>query len=250
MQNEWTERLTALQTLLTVCPADALTRCDLAFLLEESARYDEALSHWKAVLDFDPNNLKAREGMTRCRNRTGPAGSVPDVIETCIHSARRSPPMNRSMSILLLATFLSGNAALAYEEIDGIRGRDAPGYREARGTGSKAERLQPDDASGSDLLRADFRRPGWRLLQPFNVGPTEEFRGVVVYLEGIDKGKAFHRLCEPADRGGDCRFLPFTTVVREKQDVVVVNMDPVMHDIQAYETSSLARVCFSTYRCR
>jgi hypothetical protein len=44
----------------------------------------------------------------------------------------------------------------------------------------------------------------------------------------------------------DCRFLPFTTVVRDEQDVVVVNMDPVMHDIQAYETSSLGpRVLFN-----
>jgi hypothetical protein len=35
-------------------------------------------------------------------------------------------------------------------------------------------------------------------------------------------------------------------VVREKQNMVVVNMDPVMHDIQAYETSQLGpRVRFN-----
>ena len=71
MPNEWVERLRALQKLLAVCPADVLSRCDLAFLLEEVDLYDEALFHWRAVLDFDPNNLKAREGMTRCRSRTG-----------------------------------------------------------------------------------------------------------------------------------------------------------------------------------
>ena len=44
----------------------------------------------------------------------------------------------------------------------------------------------------------------------------------------------------------DCLFLPFTTVVRDDQTVTVVNMDPVMHDIQAYETSHLgARVLFN-----
>ena len=87
---------------------------------------------------------------------------------------------------------------------------------------------------------------GWRLLQPFNVGPIQEFRGVVVYLEGIDKGKAFSSFATPRIEAKDCRFLPFTTVVREKQDVVVVNMDPVMHDIQAYETSQLGpRVLFN-----
>ena len=62
---------------------------------------------------------------------------------------------------------------------------------------------------------------GWRLLQPFNVGPAQEFRGVVVYLEGIDKGKAFSSFATPRIEAKDCRFLPFTTVVREKQDVVV-----------------------------
>jgi Polysaccharide lyase family 4, domain II len=80
---------------------------------------------------------------------------------------------------------------------------------------------------------------GWRLLQPFNVGPAGQFRDVVVYLENVEKGKAF--LPEQTSRieAKDCRFVPFMTVMRQKTDVVVVNMDPVMHDIQAYETSQL-----------
>ena len=71
MQNKRTERLAELQKLLNVCPGDVLARCDLAVLLEELDLPDEALFNWKAVLDFDPNNLKAREGVNRCRNRTG-----------------------------------------------------------------------------------------------------------------------------------------------------------------------------------
>ena len=70
MQNEWTERLAELQKLLTVCPGDVLARCDLAILLEELGMPDEALFNWKSVLDFDPNNLKAREGVNRCRSRS------------------------------------------------------------------------------------------------------------------------------------------------------------------------------------
>jgi len=62
---------------------------------------------------------------------------------------------------------------------------------------------------------------------------------VVVYLENIEKGKPFLREHTPRIEAKDCQFVLFTTVVREKQDVVVVNMDPVMHDIQAYETSQL-----------
>ena len=87
---------------------------------------------------------------------------------------------------------------------------------------------------------------GWRILQPFQVGPAGEFRDVVVYLEGIDKGKPFVEKSVPKIEAKDCLFLPFTTVVRDDQTVTVVNMDPVMHDIQAYETSHLGpRVLFN-----
>ncbi|MBI5411331.1 MAG: carboxypeptidase regulatory-like domain-containing protein [Nitrospirae bacterium] len=87
---------------------------------------------------------------------------------------------------------------------------------------------------------------GWRILQPFQVGPTGEFREVVVYLDGIGKGKPFGEGGVPKIAAKDCLFLPFTTVVRDDQSVTVVNMDPVMHDIQAYETSELGpRVLFN-----
>lgn len=80
---------------------------------------------------------------------------------------------------------------------------------------------------------------GWRLLQPFSVGSAGQFRDVVVYLENVEKGKSFLHEQTPRIEAKDCRFVPFTTVMREKSNVVVVNMDPVMHDIQAYETSQL-----------
>ena len=87
---------------------------------------------------------------------------------------------------------------------------------------------------------------GCRILQPFQVGPGGEFRDVVVYLEGIDKGKPFQQEGAPHIEARDCLFVPFTTVVRDDQSVTVVNMDPVMHDIQAYESSHLgARVLFN-----
>jgi plastocyanin len=86
---------------------------------------------------------------------------------------------------------------------------------------------------------------GWRILQPFQVGPAGEFRDVVVYLEGVERGKPFGKT-EVRIEARDCQFQPFTTVVRDGQPVTVVNMDPVMHDIQAYETSELGpRVLFN-----
>ena len=86
---------------------------------------------------------------------------------------------------------------------------------------------------------------GWRLLQPFQTGPGEVFRGVVVYLEAIEHGKPFSD--EPTRiEARDCRFLPFVNLVRDGHDITVVNMDPAMHDIQGYETSHLGpRVLFN-----
>jgi len=87
---------------------------------------------------------------------------------------------------------------------------------------------------------------GWRLLQPFNVGPKGEFQRVVVFLDGIDKGKPFGAYEPPRIEAVDCLFRPFINLVRDLHDVVVVNMDPAMHDIQAYETSHLGpRVLFN-----
>lgn len=87
---------------------------------------------------------------------------------------------------------------------------------------------------------------GWRILQPFEVGPHRELQNVVMYLEDIEKGKAFGESDGVTIEARDCLFVPFITVVRDNQMVTVVNMDPVMHDIQAYETSQLgARVVFN-----
>jgi len=72
VQNTRIERLAELQKQLSVCPTDVLVRCNLALLLEELDLPDEALLTWQTVLNFDPNNLKAREGVNRCRkNRAG-----------------------------------------------------------------------------------------------------------------------------------------------------------------------------------
>lgn len=67
----WIGRLSRLQNLLEVCPADIVTRYELATLLEEMGLHEEAWFNWKAVLACDPNNLRAREGMARCRHRAG-----------------------------------------------------------------------------------------------------------------------------------------------------------------------------------
>ena len=77
---------------------------------------------------------------------------------------------------------------------------------------------------------------GWRLLKDIMVNDRNQMEGVVMVVEGVAAGKPF-ALSIPKVEARDCQFLPFTTVVRSEHGIEVVNMDPVMHDIQAYETS-------------
>ncbi|HEX6531375.1 MAG TPA: carboxypeptidase-like regulatory domain-containing protein [Nitrospira sp.] len=87
---------------------------------------------------------------------------------------------------------------------------------------------------------------GWRILKEFEVGADGALKNAVVWLADASKGKPF-KFVAPTIEARDCRFLPFVTVVRDRSDVVIMNMDPVMHDIQAYETSQLGpRVLFNT----
>ncbi len=88
---------------------------------------------------------------------------------------------------------------------------------------------------------------GWRLLHDFVVSRQGGLKNAIVLLEGVDAGKPFE-VSVPLIEARDCAFQPFMTVVRNGHAVEVVNMDPVMHDIQGYETSpeAGARVLFNT----
>ena len=77
---------------------------------------------------------------------------------------------------------------------------------------------------------------GWRLLRDFLVNEHQQVKDVVLFIEDIEEGKPF-AMSIPRVEARDCQFLPFTTIVRSGHGVEVINMDPVMHDIQAYETS-------------
>ena len=88
---------------------------------------------------------------------------------------------------------------------------------------------------------------GWRLLHDFVVSPQGGLKDAIVLLEVIEAGKHFD-VSVPLIEARDCMFQPFMTIVRNGHAVEVINMDPVMHDIQGYETSpeAGARVLFNT----
>lgn len=156
--------------------------------------------------------------------------------------------MRRSLMFVYAcaASLILAQGAATYDEIPVIEGGTLTGavFLDGKVPGPKGYNLTtlPDAIYCGRI--SDGR--GWRLLQPFNAGPKGEFRQVVVLLEDIDKGKPFAEYQPPRIEAVDCRFLPFVNVVRDLHDVVVVNMDPAFHDVQAYETSRLGpRVLFN-----
>lgn len=154
--------------------------------------------------------------------------------------------MRYKLTAVIIAAIGFGGPAWAYEDIAVTDGGSLSGAVSLDGQVPKPKGYNlitlPDQIYCGRISDGH----GWRLLQPFNVGPAGQFRDVVVYLENIEKGKSFSHVQAPRIEAKDCQFVPFTTVVREKENVTVVNMDPVMHDIQAYETSQLGpRVLFN-----
>jgi hypothetical protein len=87
---------------------------------------------------------------------------------------------------------------------------------------------------------------GWRIVEDFIIGPNRELKDVVVMLKDVKKGKTF-KIPKVKIESVDCDFIPFVNVLRDKDEISVVNMDPVEHDIQGYETSRArgARVLFN-----
>ena len=172
-------------------------------------------------------------------------------LGTTIQSAQQTRKKSSFVWVLgvatvALASSLASSPVSAYEEITVSDGGTLTGSVKLEGTVPKPKGYNLTTLPDPFYCGRISDGEGWRILQPFNVGPGGEFREVVVYLEGIEKGKAFAEKEVPQIEAKDCLFLPFTTVVRDDQSVTVVNMDPVMHDIQAYETSNLgARVLFN-----
>lgn len=150
------------------------------------------------------------------------------------------------MSLAVLLTVVGQGPLYAYEEIMVSNGGELSGRVVLQGEVPEPKGYNlvtfPDPVFCGRISTGN----GWRLLQPFTVASDGSFENVVVVLTDIKRGKKFIDDTPPRIEAIDCKFEPYITIVRDRHTVEVVNMDPVMHDIQAYETSNLgARVLFN-----
>ena len=148
-------------------------------------------------------------------------------------------------SAMALVVFLGASSVEAYEEIEVKNGGILSGVVTLEGTVPRPKGYNlvtlPDPVYCGRISTGT----GWRLLQPFKVDPNGGFQDVVILLTDIKKGKTFE-YTPPRIEAVDCTFNPYIIVVKDRGKVEVVNLDPVLHDIQAYETSKMgARVLFN-----
>ena len=148
---------------------------------------------------------------------------------------------------LAIAVSVSASEAFSYDVIDVEHGGVIEGTVTLEGTVPEPKGFNLITFPDPQYCGRISNGRGWRLLHDFVVGPNAGLKDAIVLLEGVEAGKPFE-VSVPLIEARDCMFQPFVTIVRNGHAVEVINMDPVMHDIQGYETSleAGARVLFNT----
>ena len=148
--------------------------------------------------------------------------------------------MNPTLAIpclLLLTTMTLGGTAWPYTEIQVTNGGHIAGMVMLKGKRpvSKAFNLitYPEPVFCGRISTGT----AWRLLDQVQVNPEGGLQHAVVLLEGITKGKPFLPSLTPTIEARDCTLTPPVMVVRQQQQLQVVNMDPIIHDVQVYEVA-------------
>lgn len=88
------------------------------------------------------------------------------------------------------------------------------------------------------LVTKDFSVCGEGFREPQSLRVSEEGRlgDVVVQIRGIEEGKAWDPVFDEARIYQiECSFQPYVQIIRDTADVYVVNYDPILHNIHAYE---------------
>ena len=84
---------------------------------------------------------------------------------------------------------------------------------------------------------------GHRMHKTVSTGPQGGLTDVVIFVEGIEKGKAWSSEDEaPSLLQKDCAFTPYFQGIRLGSEVAVKNGDPVSHNIHTYEIVGRARL--------
>jgi hypothetical protein len=137
----------------------------------------------------------------------------------------------RVLSFMFCAVLLMGaSAAGAYDEIQVPEGGTIAGKVTMVGAKPRPKGFNlitfPDPVYCGRISTGT----GWRILHEFTLAQDGGLQDAVVLLTDATKGKPF-KFEPPTIEARDCRFLPFVSVVKDRAEVNVVNLDAVFHDI-------------------
>ncbi|MDT7043213.1 carboxypeptidase-like regulatory domain-containing protein [Candidatus Nitronereus thalassa] len=143
-------------------------------------------------------------------------------------------------------TFFLGVPGWAYEEIPVSNGGTITGTITLAGGSPRPMAFNLATIPDAVYCGRISTGTGWRIVEDFLVAPNNGLKDVVVVLKGVKQGKPFI-LPKVSIEAKDCDFYPFINVLRDRDEIEVINMDPVEHDIQGYETARVrgARVLFN-----
>lgn len=130
----------------------------------------------------------------------------------------------------------------------------APGqlvYKETKvmnaGTIHGQVRLQ-GDASGIAKMQItkDEAYCGTMRLSPrLQVGGGRGVKNAVIFLEGITQGKKVTGSIKPSVNQSKCEYLPHVTIAPVGAQLEIVNSDPILHNVHAYEGEARVKTIFN-----
>lgn len=135
---------------------------------------------------------------------------------------------------VLVAGALAAVPAAAYETVAVPNGGAIAGAVRFEGAPPPPERL----IIGKDNHVCG---DGEAVRNQVKIGPDGALAQVVVFLEGIDRGKAWPSAAPVTIDQVRCNFDPFLQVVRRGAAVRIVNSDPVLHNIHPFEVIGRSR---------
>jgi plastocyanin len=137
------------------------------------------------------------------------------------------------LSILVSALF-SPLRAWTYQEIKVSDGGTVEGKVVFRGTPPSPRKVIP--TQDQEVCGGPRDEP--RIM----LGPENAVQGAIVFLKGVEKGKAFEKPKKPPFvDNAKCKFEPELQAVPVGTEILIVNSDPVLHNTHGYLLSDSRR---------
>jgi plastocyanin len=136
-------------------------------------------------------------------------------------------PFSLCVSVFFAAVAIGPSRAWSYEEIKVTDGGSLEGKVVFQGTVPSPRKVIPTQ----DQQVCGGPRDEPRII----LGPDNTVQGAIVYLKGVEKGKALEKPKKPpVIDNTKCKFEPELQVVPVGTEILILNSDPVLHNTHGY----------------